>query len=977
MSHQVGTVQTLAPLQIGPDSGAAASSPNTWLVDFAYASVPTGTKFLILHFEAVNLPAKNRLEVDLGYDTDVFTSADGASFWTRPVDPKAFAGGTVPIRYVTDGTTSGSVLLDKYGRGERHAGEQDPSALSNCDPFLHDATYVEPIYDPYWFCHRPPDWENSACAPAGDVREKVARSVGMIVTIESNEAGTEEIVSTCSVTLIGPDTVITAGHCHTPEEVLSASVIFNYQTNCDGTRPAGYVGRFYKVVRVERQRYPGGLDYSILQLRIPPGGLPIDPIPLRHDLPAAKEQVFNVSHPNGAVKKLSIPHPGYATIATSSPAAIYVDEIDVSGGSSGSGLFDTSGRFLGILSNGSACSLNWFPIVSVLADVAAMPGEPPIARDVMVVFDRSGSMAADAGTGRTKIEEARDAASLFVELVRAGAGSRLGLVSFSTSASSPVDFALADATVQSKALLVGGPPFNGGVVAGLTPSGTTTIGGGLAAARTQLPAPSPNPRAILLLTDGLQNTPPMIGDVTGSLAGIDLHAIGFGTEANLDGALLSQLAESHHGLYTRAGAPLDLKKFFALAFGEIFEAGALTDPPAVLAPGQNEGQPVTFDVFDEDTITIVVGWEPLDVELEIALRSPSGTILPAGAPNVQSSAGLTWRFLRVPLPQNGEREGTWTVVVARAGTGHGEFGPTRASEGEVRYFVSVIANGGPRLSKMTPSKRYYTGDKINPLVGLGYLDGGWPPNAEVRLTVTRPTASVGEVLTARPLQPPSTVAGDTLPARQATLTAIAQQTGSPAITYQDADLPLYDDPARTGSFEASGVFGDQLSDLFTAEGNYTFHFRASYGRTQRATRELTWSIYIDTGIDGSATEASVKREQKRPDGSQEVTITFIPRDRYGNHVGPGRSEDITVTGTPGTTTSSTPHDNGDGSYTIGGSWDPGSSQEPGVVLTQAGRDPISVVAARGKRRNWLLFWKLLVLILAIIVLVLIVLLIAR
>src|SRR5574341_278592 len=40
-------------------------------------------------------------------------------------------------------------------------------------------------------------------------------------------------------------------------------------------------------------------------------------------------------------------------------------------------------------------------------------------------------------SGQTKIEEARAAASLFVQLVRAGTGNRVGLVSFSTTASSP------------------------------------------------------------------------------------------------------------------------------------------------------------------------------------------------------------------------------------------------------------------------------------------------------------------------------------------------------------------------------------------------------------------------------------------------------------------------------------------------------------------------------------------------------------
>ena len=977
MSHQVGTVQLVTPpLVIGPDSGSPATSPNTWVKNFAYAPAPTGTKFLILHFINVNLPGAHRLEVDLGYDTDVFTAADGASFWTRPVNPAAFGGGTVPVRYITDGSVGGSAELDQYGRGERLPGIQDPNALSNCDPFLHDASYVEPVYDPFWFCANEPAsyWENSTCVPAGDIRAAVAPSVGMIVTVET-EAG-NQVVSTCSVTLIGPDTIITAGHCHTPAEALSSSVIFNYQTTCTGSRPGGYVGRFHKVVRVIRQRYADGSnnDYSILQLRLPPGGLGITPIPLRQDLPAAGEQVFNISHPNGAVKKQSLPHPGYATIAQSSASAITVASIDVSGGSSGSGLFDTGGRYLGILSNGTACDLHWFPISSVLADIAAMPGAPPVTRDVMIVFDRSGSMSMDAGTGRTKIDEARDAASLFIELVRAATGNRVGLVSFSTTASSAVDAPLADLTDAEKITLVGPAPYSSGIVGALTPGGTTTIGGGLDAGRVQLPPGGSNPRAILLMTDGLQNTPPMIADVTGALAGIDVHAIGFGTEASLDGALLSQLAQSHNGLYTRAGSPLDLKKFFALAFGNIFEAGALTDPAQTLPAGQDTSSPLVFHIFDEDTATVVVGWDGADTELGIIVTAPTGTVLPVNAPGIENVAGRTWRFLRIPLPQNGEREGAWTVQVSRPPV------PRELKEGdrEVTFFVSVIASGGPNLRRQPSSRAYYTGDPISPLVGLAYAEGGAPPNPKVKVTITKPVQSVGEVLTHAEQQPAQTLDGDTIPARQATLAALGRQSGTPAITYEEVTYDLFDDPSHTNTFEASGIFGALLENVLTAEGNYNFHYLATYGDNYQATRELAWSLHVDTGIDQARTSVTTTIGSTGPDGKKNLTITIVPRDRYGNHLGPGRSDSIGVSGAMGTIASGPAADNGDGSYTVRGRWNPKSGQAPAIVISQPGRAPTTL---GGQPQNgplpWL-SWKLLsLLLIALIVILLVVIVVAN
>ncbi len=43
-------------------------------------------KLLLVLFQNINLPANNRLKIDLSYSTDVFASANGYSFWTRPIN---------------------------------------------------------------------------------------------------------------------------------------------------------------------------------------------------------------------------------------------------------------------------------------------------------------------------------------------------------------------------------------------------------------------------------------------------------------------------------------------------------------------------------------------------------------------------------------------------------------------------------------------------------------------------------------------------------------------------------------------------------------------------------------------------------------------------------------------------------------------------------------------------------------------------
>lgn len=977
MSHRIGTVHTVTPIVIGPDSGSAPSSLNTWAVDFTPEPAPTGTKFVILHFTDAQFPGANRLEVDLGYGTDTFTAADGPDCWTRPV--RVPGSGKITIRYITAGAGGGHVNLHEYGRGEpmESANTTDPNFHNHTNPdvFLLDSPYVEPSYELRGFCGSTPNWENIACVPAGDVRASVARSVCLFVHIEHSEANPGEMdVSSCTGTLIGPNLVLCAGHCVSNDNDLnglSGSVTFDFQTNCDGTRPAGYNCTFHKVNKTFRWRSSAGLDYSLLQLKTTPG---VPAVPMRHDLPKAGDEVFEVHHPQAITKKVSARHNGpQATISkvgypTSVSYRYIYANCDLTGGSSGSALFDAAGRIIGIADLAGKCENGFLSITEVLADLAATPATA-IKRDVMLVLDRSGSMAMDAGTGRTKIEEARDAASLFVQLIRSGAGDRVGLASFSTTAS--LDEALGIVDAAKKSTLVGPPPFGGGKVGALSPDGVTTIGGGLQTANGQFPAPGAgvNKKTILLMTDGLQNTPPMVADVNPSLGGVDLSIIGFGTESSLDGVLLNQLAQEHGGLYTRAGTGLQLKKFFVLAFGNIFETGTLSDPEYDM-PAEQHSQSISFSVCGEDRVTVVLGWADLDASLAVELKTPSGTTITTSTAGVEWSSGRAWVFLRVPLPIAGERNGTWQAVVFRPAGG--EFPPPPVA---TRFFVNVVASGGPVLRRLNSDLPYYTGDPINPLLMLYNSNGSVPDGAEVKLTMTRPIESVGTLLSQSTLGPAATLKGDVIPARQATLQATETSTGHPAVTYTTVAVDLYDDGAHEdGAMEPDGIFGDVLPDLLITEGTYTFHAIATYGDGCAGTREAIWSMHIDVGIDPGKSEIVVKLDDPAPDGSRSGASTITPKDKYGNKLGPGRGDSISVSGAPGTIVTGPVIDNGDGTYTVPVSTDPSAGGTPGVLIGQPGRPPALVGSGGAGKGNRCCRWKLFVCLLLLLIILLLLLL---
>jgi len=105
------------------------------------------------------------------------------------------------------------------------------------------------------------------------------------------------------------------------------------------------------------------------------------------------------------------------------------------------------------------------------------------------------------------------------------------------------------------------------------------------------------------------------------------------------------------------------------------------------------------------------------------------------------------------------------------------------------------------------------------------------------------------VLARERLGAPVVVGADTIPPRQATLAAIEGRTSKAVVGYTEHSFDLFDDIASTGYPEPAGVFGRPLKDFLTVEGNYTFHFEATYGEGCTATRELRWSLHVDVGID--------------------------------------------------------------------------------------------------------------------------------
>jgi hypothetical protein len=331
------------------------------------------------------------------------------------------------------------------------------------------------------------------------------------------------------------------------------------------------------------------------------------------------------------------------------------------------------------------------------------------------------------------------------------------------------------------------------------------------------------------------------------------------------------------------------------------------------------------------------------------VRTPLGNTIAGTTAGVQQQTGRTWTFLRIPLPQGRERDGSWQVEVFRP-TGGGEFPPPAPN---LRFFVNVVASGGAIIRRKPDSAVYYTGDTYNPRVQLQYLKGGPPPNPAVQVIMTRPNQSLGSLLAKARIGAPVSIHGDTIPPRQATLGKLEAEQGRSLIGSSVITLDLDDSPANNdGAFIAAGHFGLVSADLLTVDGEYGFRARATYGKGCTSTRETVWGLHVEVGIDPNHSEISVDDTGTGPGGRRIGRMTIMPGDKYGNKLGPGRADAISASGGSGTTITGPIVDNGDGTYTVSVLWEPGSG--PSVVLAQPGRSPVVVTPpSNGDHDHWM------------------------
>lgn len=284
---------------------------------------------------------------------------------------------------------------------------------------------------------------------------------------------------------------------------------------------------------------------------------------------------------------------------------------------------------------------------------------------VVMVLDRSGSMAADAGDGRSRVEVLRESAGILVDLLQPDTG--IGVVRFDHDAASVL--AVVDAGPE---VFGPGRAQAAAAVAGhlTNPAGATSIGDGVAAGAVLLDVAAPHydKTAMIVLTDGQENAPLLISDVAGDIDDT-VYAIGLGEPSAINPTALTALTNGTGGYVTMTGTLSSdehflLAKYYLQILAGVRNEQIVLDPDGFLKGGDSVAVP--FELTRTDSAADVILLCPAPAVLGFTVVSPAGHTLNPAAAGITFVSGQSVAYYRFPLPvvdPAGSEHwgGTWTA----------------------------------------------------------------------------------------------------------------------------------------------------------------------------------------------------------------------------------------------------------------------------------------------------------------------------
>ncbi|MEA2240144.1 MAG: hypothetical protein QOC81_4868 [Thermoanaerobaculia bacterium] len=523
--------------------------------------------------------------------------------------------------------------------------------------------------------------------------------------------------------------------------------------------------------------------------------------------------------------------------------------------------------------------------------------------DVALVLDKSGSMndlPPGALNGPKKIDILKSAVQNFVgqwELLDAppggGAewsGDRMGLVFF-------------DSTAQPQSLIGADPPANFFLQRGnampmawdaiitkanaLVPGSATSIGAGINEGMSQWKADPKNDLNLIVITDGMQNTAPLITPTASGFLGlapvaglpqelrkrfIPIQTVGFGTPAQVDEDLLRNISVETSGISYKAINASTIFDVFGKTLVAILKGNtasmATHQLDTLTGTGPTAAVPVTVDRSPQ-RVVFSVQWAPPARQMLDLDVFPPGFATPATPTAAKKTPQASIQAFDMA---RGFKEGAWSVRVKR----------DLKSEDAVPYTLNVIFLEKHLDYQFSLDNLHaVTGDSLNihvlvdwdgkPLTGL--------PAGAIRVRVQQQRDGMGNILHASKAKTPGgntvTPSGDIQTPYDAKIAALAQ-------TIIDGTA-MQDVAVITLSEEGKGIYSGKFSGT-SIPGQYAFEAVLDWDipLTGHVVREERLEEDVKPLADSGRTSITMTT-----DASGITTLTVTPRDRYGNYFGPG------------------------------------------------------------------------------------------
>lgn len=535
------------------------------------------------------------------------------------------------------------------------------------------------------------------------------------------------------------------------------------------------------------------------------------------------------------------------------------------------------------------------------------------AVDVMLVLDKSGSM----GSGG-KIEALRSAVNNFVDQWAqsgvlktdsdAAKADRLGVVLFNGDAS---DWTFSDSEENLTEGLNKFTPKLRSAISGKTdtilPGGMTSIGDGLFQAASYLTATNKR-QVILLMSDGKETaarrvtadgTSIIIGGDELNLDNLNIWVVSIGNSAtDINATVLENIAKAGKGFYinTTVGESSDLNLYFLellqnfLRFNTIETTRLISEKMSINRLSSVGGIGTTrFKVATSSTAKMVsfsLMWNPqINADISMTVTPPKGD--PIDPSHFQKGKGFIRMTLPLPLPDGypaGSHTGEWSIGISAKGHGLSSKFPYQ--------FYALTDDDEIKSTFDIGNKDYVTGEAIPLRVKLTEFSSpilNQDGKLKVIATLVKPEDGIGNLLAKNSVTgtpPPNT--GDTLSPTDQKLAALLQENPDLIKSLSDV-IELFDDgkPEHGDKTKNDGIY----SALYTEtekQGHYNFLFAVS-GPTKYTgllSRQQIKTVYVRLAPDADETTISSEITDNGADG-QTLTVTMTPRDKYGNHFGPG------------------------------------------------------------------------------------------